>query len=480
LPVSFRLDSSVLRKSKPECIKSWRLGRGLVIAVLAILVPVGTAAATPAPAKTVRLSADTLTTPVAQHATEVEPDSFSYGSTVVSAFQIGRFFEGASAAIGFATSHDAGATWQSGMLPQLTTSSAPAGTADRATDPAVAFDAAHGRWLVESLTLSRDSAAVVVSGSADGVTWDPPATAALRPLTSSGDTNLDKSWIACDNGPASPFRGRCYVAYTDFTSGTAIGVQSSSDGGLTWSAPVHVAVSDDVPGVQPVVRPNGELVLVYLNGPNWVQASRSTDGGASFGPEELISRARAHERRVQFDLLRFFALPSAEVDRAGRVWVAWPDCRFRRGCAANDIVVSHSTANGWSAAKVVRVPGTGAKADHVLPGLAVDPTTSGAHTRLALTFYTLRSASCAPDSCRLDVRMMTSSSAGARWSGATRLNAQAMHLDWLAQTNGGFMVGDYVSTSFARGRAVGVFALAAQPRGEVLNEAIHAVVRRVR
>ena len=26
---------------------------------------------------------------------------------------------------------------------------------------------------------------------------------------------FDKNWIACDNGPASPFRGRCYIAYTD-------------------------------------------------------------------------------------------------------------------------------------------------------------------------------------------------------------------------------------------------------------------------
>src|SRR5207247_7412918 len=122
------------------------------------------------------------------------------------------------------------------------------GEAARATDPAVAFDAVHRRWLVESLTLSQDRTAVVVSGSADGLSWNPPVTAIslARPQRGGEEgTNLDKSWIACDNGASSPFLGRCYVAYTDFAqSGIAsIGVQSTSDGGLTWSSPVFVSVS---------------------------------------------------------------------------------------------------------------------------------------------------------------------------------------------------------------------------------------------
>ena len=48
----------------------------------------------------------------------------------------------------------------------------------------------------------------------------------------------DKNWITCDNGPASPYRGRCYVAYTLVGDPDTVALQRSDDGGRTWSAPV--------------------------------------------------------------------------------------------------------------------------------------------------------------------------------------------------------------------------------------------------
>src|SRR5205814_2979095 len=147
--------------------------RKSVLLAAALLLPTMAAGAA---VRSVQLSSDTLATPGAQHATEVEPDTASSGATVVSAFQVGRFFDGGSAAIGFAVSGDAGRTWRSGLLPALTTASSPAGSPTRATDPSVAFDAAHHRWLAATLTLPTDSPAVVVSGSADGRAWDPPTT----------------------------------------------------------------------------------------------------------------------------------------------------------------------------------------------------------------------------------------------------------------------------------------------------------------
>src|SRR5205085_483467 len=163
-------------------------------------------------AQPIRLSTDRLSTVGAQHATQVEPHAAAAGSTAVGLFQVGRFFDGGAAAIGFASSHDGGRTWRSGLLPSLTTSSAPPGTATRATDTAVAYDGLHGRWLAESLTLSDRSTGVVVSASNDGVTWEPPVTVVSHPRPGRGEesTSLDKSWIACDDGAASPFRGRCY------------------------------------------------------------------------------------------------------------------------------------------------------------------------------------------------------------------------------------------------------------------------------
>src|SRR2546427_12040390 len=56
----------------------------------------------------VLLSTDPYTNPTSQHQTEVEPDTFAFGNTVVSAFQVGRFFDGGASNIGFATSTDGG------------------------------------------------------------------------------------------------------------------------------------------------------------------------------------------------------------------------------------------------------------------------------------------------------------------------------------------------------------------------------------
>jgi hypothetical protein len=472
----------VLRKSKPEFIKFLGLRHlllGLLVAVV-VVSGAGGAAAAPAGPKLVRVSTDRLATVGAQHATQVEPHAAALGSTIVSVFQVGRFFDGGAAAIGFATSKDAGRTWRSGLLPSVTTASSPAGTADRATDSAVAWDGVHGRWLVESLTLSQRTTGIVVSASTDGLAWQPPVTVVTqaRPGQGAESTSIDKSWLACDNGAASPFRGRCYVAYTDYGgSGVSIAVQSSSDGGLTWTPATHVPVSVDVPGVQPVVRPNGQVVLVFLDRPERLEAVRSDNGGATFSTTpEVIARVANFHRRNNTNLLRVFPLPSAAVDGAGSVYVAWSDCRFRRGCRANDIVLTHSTASGWTRPRRVPVANAGTNPDNVIPGLAVNPASAGAGARIALTFYTLRAAGCGTARCRLDVRLATSATGGRRWT-VRRLDARAIRLTWLPRTSSGRMVGDYVSSTFAGSRAVGVFALANQPRGDRLDEAIHAVAR---
>src|SRR5262245_14116874 len=170
----------------------------------------------------------------ANHRTEVEPDTFANGSTIVSAYQVGRIFDGGACAIGFATSTNNGATWTSGLLPGITKYSG-GGPNDRATDAAVAYDARHNAWLVSSLTLLEAGGvhgnAVVTSRSTDGgLTWSAPFTTATG-----GD--LDKNWIVCDNTSSSPFYGHCYTQWDDHGAGNRLEMSTSADGGQTWSAP---------------------------------------------------------------------------------------------------------------------------------------------------------------------------------------------------------------------------------------------------
>ena len=301
-----------------------------------------------------QLSRDQYRNPESQHATEVEPDSYAFGSTIVSVFQVGRIRDGAAANIGFATSRDAGRTWRSGLLPSLTSNSTPAGEWVRASDPVIGFDAVHGVWLASSLAVSpgRESA-LVFNRSADGITWSAPVVA-TRSIAR--DLELDKQWFACDNWTSSPFRGRCYLAYSDFRT-NRISIQTSADGGLTWSAPLGApdnagrdAMREGSPGVQPVARPNGDALVLYWDGEQ-MSSIRSTDGGATFSRTNFIGRVEAP---VGLNF-RAFALPVAEVDAAGTVYLAWSDCQLHTDCNGTDLMLSRS-ADGIAWSAPARVP----------------------------------------------------------------------------------------------------------------------------
>src|SRR5258706_3614289 len=98
------------------------------------------------------------------HHTEVEPDTFSNGSTIVAAFQVGRVYDGGGCAIGFATSTNNGSSWTTGLLPRLTKYTR-CGRFDRATDPAVAYDAQDNVWMISSLVLTEAAGVKGVGGS---------------------------------------------------------------------------------------------------------------------------------------------------------------------------------------------------------------------------------------------------------------------------------------------------------------------------
>src|SRR5207302_11365136 len=106
-------------------------------------------------------------------------------------------------------------------------------------------------------------------------------------------------------------------------AGNLIRVSTSSDGGLTWGAKRESASGQAGIGGQPVVQPNG-TVIVPINNANetTVGAFRSTNGGASWTDVTTITTVRHH---TEAGNLRSGALPTAEVDGAGNVFVAWSD-----------------------------------------------------------------------------------------------------------------------------------------------------------
>jgi hypothetical protein len=453
-----------------------RLAVGSGLAALMFLCWVSSALGAERPGGLTQVSFDPFTNPTSQHRTQVEPDSFSNGRRVVSTFQSGRFFAGGASDIGWATStrQGAGGRYKSGFLPGTT--KFVGGPYAAVTDPSVAYDAAHHVWLISSLALSDPphGVAVLVSRSRDGVHWGAPVTVA----SAGAGEDLDKNWTVCDNTRSSPFFGHCYTEFDDFGHLNLIKMSTSTDGGQTWSTPLGAAAGDRGIGGQPLVQPNGTVVVPIED---FVERSifafRSTDGGASWSTAVTVSAISHH---TVAGALRTSALPSAEVDRTGRVYVVWQDCRFRTGCTSNDIVLSSSDDGiNWSPVSRVPIDPVDSGADHFIPGLAVDPATSGSRARLALAYYDYPSANCTAATCQLNVGFIRSSDGGINWSAPSQL-AGPMSLSWLPNTSQGVMVGDYISTSFVDGDAKPFFAVARPPSGSLFDEAIYTTAGRKR
>ena len=407
----------------------------------------------------VQVSSDSFTVAPGQHATEVEPHLLSNGTTMVAAFQVGRLppgvgVGGGATGIGWATSIDGGATWTQGSLPGLTIGEG-SGSYDAASDPAVAYDAKHNVWMIASLPLSpSQTPAVVVNRSTDGgLTWGTPISVDPASVSS------DKNWIVCDSWLSSPHYGNCYMEWDDPFNNDEILMSTSTDGGLTWGSATPTVNSADGIGGQPLVQPNGTVVVpIEATQSPLMEAFVSTNGGVSWTAPASISSIQFH---ADAGGIRSGPLPSAAVDGAGTIWNVWEDCRFRSGCLTNDLVYSTS-ADGvtWSAVTRIPIDDTSSTVDHFIPGIGIDPGTSGASAHVALHYYYYPKSSCSEATCQLFVGDISSANGGSPWNTPTTLTVAPMPLSWLPNSQNGLMVGDYIATAFVNGVPHGVFAVA--------------------
>jgi hypothetical protein len=431
------------------------LALALAIA-LAMVIPAG------AQSNLVKLSTDTFHNSDSDHHTEVEPDTFAWGSTIVTGFQVARVPDGGGADIGFATSTDAGKTWTSGYLPGLT-DNYKGGSFTAASDAAVAYNAKYGEWLISTLPIINDDGeAVATSRSTDGIHWS-------KPILVDHSGSDDKNWITCDNTTTSPHYGNCYTEWDEPALGDLIFMSTSTDGGVTWGPAMNTGDQASGIGGQPLVLPNGTVVVPISTLSNMI-AFRSTNGGKSWSSTSVISNQ--DYRGEDGGLRDGFGMPTAQIDGGGTIYMVWPDCRFRSGCSTDDLVLTTST-NGTTWTKVARIPidPISSTVDHFIPGIGIDRTTSGKTAHLAVTYYYSPVASC-NNSCKLYVGYTTSENGGKTWTKGKTL-AGPMELGWLPETQNGLMVADYLAVAYANGNPFGVFAVAKALSGGLFNEAMY-------
>ena len=137
----------------------------------------------------------------------------------------------------------------------------------------------------------------------------------------------DKEAIAVDTSPASPHRGRLYLAWSRLwvpTSAFEVVVSHSDDDGATWSPAARVSSSGGSSQTfsSLALGADGTLYVAWLTLDRYVKLDRSTDGGDHFGtdvagrvpaaaPVRALPRRRDARRRAGEALHR----PGAARDR---------------------------------------------------------------------------------------------------------------------------------------------------------------------
>lgn len=416
----------------------------------------------------VKISSDKFTNSDSVHKTEVEPDFFSWGNTIVGTFHVARVpgsIGWGSADVGWSTSTDAGKTWTYGILPGLTDKykNGPYGWA---ADPSVAYDAKHKQWLISTLPLKNQQNSgtigdVAVSRSPDGIHWGKPIIIDSTELD-------DKNWTTCDNTPKSKFYGNCYTEWDQAYGSGEVLMSTSHDGGLTWSPGIPSADGAGGLGGEPVVQPNGTVIVPFSGG--GIDAFRSTDGGKTWSTTVTVASPTTHQDAG--NIRAGFNLPAVSIDGAGKVYVVWSDCRFRSGCSSNDVVMSTSIdGKTWSPVSRIPIDKVSSTVDHFLPGIGADPATSGSSAHLTIVYYYYPVSSCG-SSCKLDVGFTTSTNGGKTWTAGKQL-AGPMQLTWLPLSDAGYMVADYIGVTYTNGSPRGIFAVATKPSGKLLNESMY-------
>ncbi len=390
-----------------------------------------------------QLSFDPYTNPDGQHETAMETNIVSQGNTLIAGFHIARLETGGVTNIGWAVSNDSGATWQHHALPGTTTYAG--GTIGEVTDPVVAYDAKHATWLLSYTGLGGGQNAVYASlSSDDGKTFSNPVTVATG-------SQPDKNWTACDSFQQSPHYGTCYTEYDESGSGIVY-MTRSSDGGKTWEAPKTTA--DQFEGIagQPIVMPNGRVVVPISNMDfSQLFVFTSDDGGGTWSASHSISNIQTASARAG---LRQDPNPSVTIDAGGKLYLTWYDCRLEGQCDANGLVLSTSTdGSNWSAPSRINTFPASASLSHVFPGIGADSSASG---KLGLVFYTVSTAN------QIDAYYSSSSDGGTNWSTPTHL-AGPMQPEWISTTARGRLIGDYTGMAFLNGVAFPTFSVALQP-----------------
>jgi hypothetical protein len=388
-------------------------------------------------------------------------------------------------------STDAGRTWRNVSLGDVRPGW-PSGN-----DPSVAFDhLGNGYVMYGALvrgntdpTKNGQSGIYLSKTTDDGVSWTKHIAVIEHQGVMTADSVLeDKYYIEIDRSTASPHLGWMYTPWkrvTDRDSATQIMFARSTDGGLTWGAPVAISprkprTSLDTTFGQSfplaATGPDGTVYVVWHDGPiRSIGFARSSDGGLTFtAPRYVVQGNRSHgtPKKVGADVyhvlkntFRAETYPTLMADNSSSPRRGWLYLAWASGEQPN-VYFSRSTDKGetWTSPRIIHSDTTN---DQWWPWLAVDPMNGD----IAVMYSDSRHDTA---NILVDQYVSYSSDGGDTW--IDRRATDAMSDYRMNPFQNGIFAGDYSGVAFRSGRVYPSFLDTRTDEGRRDNDVYTSII----
>lgn len=300
----------------------------------------------------------------------------------------------------YSLSTDAGRSWAGSVFtgPWGTDVMTPAG------NTSVAFNAAGVAFLASRAESVSDLGYFVLT-STDGLTWGDPSPV----FTTTNAEVRDQARLAVDQRASGKNAGSAYLVW-HYSPGNDLGIfiSYSRDGGATWSSPVQVSDPANNYSSHPVVQvaSDGSVYVTFMQLDNGCYCNpprqfvdRSTDGGVTWGPDQLVTGAQTtpvgaldvegHDLVLHGGTdpeagveVNNFPVMAVAPNHPDTVYIVWNDGRWDTGFEIyqhpgkhGDIAFTRSTDGGatWSAPTRVNDDQLANGVDQFMPAIAIAP-----------------------------------------------------------------------------------------------------------
>jgi uncharacterized membrane protein len=341
-------------------------------------------------------------------------------------------------------SSNGGVTWGQSSLPLVT------GDAFQ-SDPTVDWTSDGTAW---SMTIGIDASQTVLTmrsykSTNGGASWTFDAT------FSGSLTNNDKEQLWVDHSATSPFKDNIYVIWHP---GLPCVIARRTGPTGSWQTPIQVSGAETTGtaiGADIKTNANGDVFGFYPDtGSQGIYVVKSTDGGASFSaPVHIATTFGSFQFAVPADasrqLLIYTAAAAYRTANKNNVYVAWDDLSGDPGCTSGGgpgtnassscksrIFFSRSTDGGATWSAPVKINNQSGLNDQFFPWLVVDDSNG----KLALAYY-----DTVGDSTRTSTNLYYQSSIddGQTWSAPFKVTSASTN-ETTAGADSGNQYGDYI------------------------------------